>query len=408
MKVFEGHRVPIKAWTDGVPLEDSAMEQLVNLSSLPFIYKHIAVMPDVHWGMGSTVGSVIPTVNAIIPAAVGVDIGCGMMAVKTPLNASHLPDNLFNIRSQIESAVPHGRTNDGGANDRGAWHDVPNISKLSFFVIQEKYERMLSKHPDINTKKHPAHHLGTLGTGNHFIELCLDQNNDVWVMLHSGSRGIGNRIGNYFISKAKQEMAKYFLDKYLPDNDLAYLVEHTEIFDDYVNAVEWAQNFALQNRIVMMNNVIEVLKMNFPHIIFDEKTFETAINCHHNYVQKERHFGSTVWLTRKGAVSAQQDELGIIPGSMGVQSFIVKGKGNRESFNSCSHGAGRAMGRNEAKKRFTLDDHIKATEGVECRKDIDVIDETPAAYKDINAVMEAQTDLVDIVYTLKQVICVKG
>jgi tRNA-splicing ligase RtcB len=408
MIVRNGSRVPIKSWTEGVQVEDIAMQQLFNLSSMPFIYKHVAAMPDVHWGMGATVGSVIATRGAIIPAAVGVDIGCGMMAVKTPIKAEYLPDSLLSLRSQIEASVPHGRTNDGGHGDRGAWHDVPAISQLSSLLIQDKYDRIIEKHPSIKTKKHHSHHMGTLGTGNHFIELCLDQNDDVWIMLHSGSRGIGNRIGTYFINAAKEEMHKYYLDNYIPDNDLAFLVEKSDIFNDYIMAVDWAQEFALQNRICMMNNVINILESNFPELIFDKGCFETAINCHHNYVSKEMHFGKDVLLTRKGAVSAKVGELGIIPGSMGAKSFIVRGKGNRESFMSCSHGAGRSMGRNEAKKRFTLDDHIKATEGVECRKDIDVIDETPGAYKDIDAVMAAQSELVDIVYTLKQVLCVKG
>lgn len=408
MKLINGGHVPIKAWIDHVSIEDVAIDQLINVSKMPFIHKHIAVMPDVHWGMGATVGSVIATDKAIIPAAVGVDIGCGMMALKTPIKAKYLPDNLFDIRSQIEEAIPHGRTNDGGIGDRGAWHDIPTKNKMSFLLIQDRYDILLKKHPGIATKKHPAHHMGTLGTGNHFIELCLDQNDDVWIMLHSGSRGIGNRIGNYFISKAKQEMEKYFIDKYIPDKDLSYLVENTEIFDDYVMSVEWAQNFALQNRVCMMDSIIIVLQKNFPELIFNKDNFETAINCHHNYVQKEKHFGKNIWLTRKGAVDASKGNLGIIPGSMGAKSFIVRGKGNIESFHSCSHGAGRSMGRTEAKKRFTLEDHIKATEGVECRKDEEVLDETPMAYKDIDDVMASQEDLVEIVYKLKQVICVKG
>jgi tRNA-splicing ligase RtcB len=408
MRVFEGKNVPIKAWIDYVDIEDQALQQLVNLSSMPFIYKHVAAMPDVHWGMGATIGSVIATEKAIIPAAVGVDIGCGMMAVKTPLNANDLPDNLFDIRSKIEAAVPHGRTNQGGDGDRGAWHNIHPLGELSFLLMKEEYESIIEKYPLLKPKKNPAHHLGTLGTGNHFIEICLDQNQDVWVMLHSGSRGIGNKIGVFFISKAKEEMQKYYIDKHISDIDLSYLVEHTEIFDDYIKAVNWAQKFAFENRVIMMSNIIGILSESFPDKIFEYHTFETAINCHHNYVEKERHFGKNVWLTRKGAVRARKDDLGIIPGSMGAKSFIVRGKGNLESFHSCSHGAGRSMGRNEAKKRFTLEDHIKATEGVECRKDQDVIDETPMAYKDIDNVMKSQEDLVDIIYTLKQVVCIKG
>lgn len=409
MKVIQDGGLPIKMWTDGVPVEDSAINQLVNLSRMPFVHSHIAAMPDVHWGMGSTVGSVIATHKAIIPAAVGVDIGCGMFAKKTRLTANDLPDNLFELRCKIENAVPHGRTNDGGVGDRGAWHDIQDWMNPSINLLSTGYLKLLDKTPELKPRKQPWHHLGTLGTGNHFIELCLDQNNDVWIMLHSGSRGIGNRIGSYFISQAKREMEKYYLDKYIPDVDLSYLVEHTEVFNDYVEAVNWAQEFAVLNRSIMMKSVMDILIETFPgkYPLF-KLDDAVAVNCHHNYVAMEKHFGKHVWLTRKGAVSAKRDELGIIPGSMGAKSFIVRGKGNLESFQSCSHGAGRSMGRNEAKKRFTIDDHIKATEGVECRKDESVIDETPMAYKDIDAVMAAQSDLVDIVYTLKQIVCVKG
>ena len=274
--------------------------------------------------------------------------------------------------------------------------------------MEKVYSEIIEKTPALKPKKHPVHHMGTLGTGNHFIEICLDQNDDAWLMLHSGSRGVGNKIGSYFIQAAKEEMQRYYIDNYLPDKDLSYLVEKTEIFDDYVKAVSWAQNFAHLNRTMIMTSVINVLMRLYPDKFLLNETPEIAVNCHHNYVQMERHFGKNIFLTRKGAVSAKLGEMGIIPGSMGAKSFIVRGKGNRESFMSCSHGAGRAMGRNEAKKRFTLADHIKATEGVECRKDIDVIDETPMAYKDIDDVMKSQEDLVDIVYTLKQVLCVKG
>lgn len=402
-KVIEGENVPIKAWVNGVQLEDEALKQLKHISSLPFIHRHIAVMPDVHAGKGSTVGSVIPTYGAIIPAAVGVDIGCGMMAVKTNLKASDLPDNLFGVRSNIEAAVPHGRTANGGPGDRGAWGTTPLVVDTAFKTLDDGLNRIVDKHPKIKqASERAANHLGTLGTGNHFVELCLDENDDVWVMLHSGSRGIGNRIGSYFIEIAKQEMERYFIS--LPDKDLSYLPEGTEHFNDYVAAVGWAQGFAMANRRVMMANVLDALRKTFPTVTADD----IAVNCHHNYVQKERHLGKDVFLTRKGAVSAQKDELGIIPGSMGAKSFIVRGRGNHESFCSCSHGAGRKMSRTEAKRTFTLADHIAATAGVECRKDEDVIDETPAAYKDIDAVMAAQADLVEIVHTLRQVVCVKG
>lgn len=407
-KVFEGDRVPIKAWVNGVQLEDEAMKQLKHLAGLPFVHKHIAVMPDVHAGKGSTVGSVIPTYGAIIPAAVGVDIGCGMMAVKTNITAKQLPDNLFGIRTDIEAAVPHGRTANGGPGDRGAWGNPPPVVEMAFTSssgtsLKTGLDQIIDKHPKIKQAgERAANHLGTLGTGNHFVEICLDEHDAVWIMLHSGSRGIGNRIGSYFIEIAKQEMERFFIS--LPDKDLSYLPEGTDHFNDYVAAVGWAQGFAMANRRVMMTNVIDALKKTFPWLAADT----IAVNCHHNYVAKERHLGKDVFLTRKGAVSAKKDELGIIPGSMGTKSFIVRGKGNHESFCSCSHGAGRKMSRTEAKKTFTLADHIKATAGVECRKDEDVIDETPMAYKDIDAVMAAQADLVEIVHTLRQVVCVKG
>lgn len=409
MEIFKTGRVPVKCWTEGVQLEDEAKKQLENLSQMPFVHKHIAVMPDVHWGMGSTIGSVIPTRGAIIPAAVGVDIGCGMMAVKTPLRASDLPDNLFDLRTRIESAVPHGRTNNGGPGDRGAWHDIPSrVLTMIHEELMHDYYLIIGKRPAIEPKGIPWRHMGTLGGGNHFIELCLDENQDVWIMLHSGSRGIGNKIGMYFIERAKEEMLKYHIDTYLPDMDLAYLVEKSELYGDYMFALHWAQRFASLNRSVMMENVWNVLSRSFPGRLVDYDPKETAVNCHHNYVAKENHFGSNVWITRKGAVRARDGDLGIIPGSMGAKSFIVRGKGNPESFHSCSHGAGRKMSRHKAKKLFSLEDHIKATEGVECRKDDDVIDETPMAYKDIDAVMAAQADLIEIVHTLKQVVCVKG
>jgi tRNA-splicing ligase RtcB len=400
--IIESSAAPIKAWTRGVPIEGAAMGQLRNVASLPFIHSHIAVMPDVHWGMGATVGSVIPTIGAIIPAAVGVDIGCGMMAVRTSIRAEHLPDNLHGVRTAIEAAVPHGRTDNGGRNDVGAWSDAPPISASRRWAdLEAGYLAVIEKNPKATHPRGPGH-LGTLGTGNHFIELCLDEAGDVWVMLHSGSRGVGNRFGSYFIERAKADMKRWFIN--LPDKDLAYFPEGSDGFNDYVKAVSWAQRYARANREVMMEEVLGVLRAIFP----DLETSAEAVNCHHNYVSRERHFGKDVFVTRKGAVRAGEGELGIIPGSMGARSFIVRGKGNRESFCTCSHGAGRAMSRTEAKRRFTLEDHARATQGVECRKDAGVIDETPMAYKDIDAVMAAQADLVDIVHTLRQVVCVKG
>lgn len=394
----------IKAWVDGVQLEEGAKDQLLNMAGMPFIHRHLAVMPDVHRGKGACIGSVIATKKAIIPAACGVDIGCGMVACKTNINANDLPDNLKLMRDNIERAIPHGRTDRGGRNDRGAWHDVPDHVAKAWALMESGYKVITDKHPKVNRGK-TAEQLGSMGSGNHFAELCLDQNNDVWLMLHSGSRGVGNRIGQYFINLAKKDMERWFIN--LPDKDLSYFPEGTEHFDDYIEAVSWAQNFARVNRDLMMDAAIKAV--SYTHgIPADFTATQRVVNCHHNYVSRENHFGENVLITRKGAVSAKKDEWGIIPGSMGAKSFIVVGKGNRESFHSCSHGAGRVMSRTEAKKRFTIDQHIKATEGVECRKDAGVIDETPAAYKDIEAVMRAQSDLVTIVYTLKQVLCVKG
>lgn len=403
--LIDGGVVPIKAWITGVPLEPEARKQLLNVAQLPFIYKHVAVMPDVHWGRGATVGSVIPTIGAIVPAAVGVDIGCGMIAARTTLRADQLPEDLKPIRHAIEKAVPHGRTHDGGRGDRGAWKEIPRTQVNAWSGLLPAFQEILERHPKLD-KGHvnTVNHLGTLGTGNHFIEICLDEQDMVWIMLHSGSRGIGNRIGTYFIELAKKDMER--IQANLPDKDLAYFTEGTEYFQDYVDAVSWAQNFARVNRDLMLKAVIKA--MQSCKGVREFKITDEAINCHHNYVQEEEHFGQRVLVTRKGAVRAGRGEFGIIPGSMGTDSYIVRGLGNPESFESCSHGAGRAMSRGEAKRRFTLDDHIKATAGVECRKDEEVIDETPAAYKPIAAVIEAQNDLIEVVHRLKQVVCVKG
>jgi tRNA-splicing ligase RtcB len=401
--IESGRGVPIKAWTRGVPLEPEAEQQLRNVASLPIVYKWVAAMPDVHWGMGATIGSVIPTQGAIIPAAVGVDIGCGMMAVHTTLNARHFPDSLRTIRSTIEQAVPHGRTNNGQKHDRGAWWNIPQHHLKEWGRLKPTYDEILAKHPKLN-RGNDVNHLGTLGTGNHFIEVCVDTQESVWLMLHSGSRGVGNRIGTYFIELAKRDMRKWMRN--LPDVNLSYLKEGTESFDDYVQAVQWAQDFAMTNRRLMMDNLVQAIRGSGEVPPFE--TTHEVVNCHHNYVTVESHYGQEVWVTRKGAVRARTGDMGIIPGSMGTRSYIVQGKGNPESFHSCSHGAGRAMSRGEAKRRFTIADHEQATNGVECRKDKDVIDETPGAYKPIDAVMQAQKDLVEIVHTLRQVVCVKG
>lgn len=395
--------VPIKAWTKGVQFEADAEQQLRNIARLPFIHRWVAAMPDVHLGKGATVGSVVPTLGAIIPAAVGVDIGCGMMAVKTSLSATDLPESLGSIRSAVEAAVPHGRTDNGGSNDRGAWGAPPEAVLSAWPGLAPRLDAIVAKHPKIG-KGNNVNHLGTLGTGNHFIEICLDEADSVWVMLHSGSRGIGNKIGSYFIELAKTEMRRYFIN--LPDADLAYLPEGSRYFDDYVEAVGWAQDFARRNRDLMMKAVLAAIAADPSIPPFTSDLL--AVNCHHNYVEREHHFGKNVFVTRKGAVRARLGDLGIIPGSMGARSYIVRGLGNEESFTSCSHGAGRAMSRTEARRRFTVADHAQATAGIECRKDEDVIDETPAAYKPIDAVMEAQRDLVEVLHTLRQIVCVKG
>jgi tRNA-splicing ligase RtcB len=384
----------IKEWTEGVPVEHSARQQLYQTASLNIVTPHIAVMPDVHYGRGSTVGSVIPTVGAIIPAAVGVDIGCGMMAVMLSIKGQDLPDDLPRFRSEIEQAIPLGMS----------CHGESVVSDNVWSHMRLRLDNILKKHPKLKDGKDPALHVGTLGGGNHFIEVCLDTQDNVWVMLHSGSRNVGNRIGTYFIEKAKSHMD--MLGVKLPNRDLAYLTQGTQEFEDYVEALQWAQDYARLNRDVMMDLTLKALRKvpRMPRF----KVTELAVNCHHNYVSIEHHYGQDLYVTRKGAVKAGVGDLGIIPGSMGAKSFIVRGKGNPESFCSCSHGAGRTMSRSEAKRSFTLKDHRTATQGVECRKDKDVIDETPQAYKDIDAVMTAQSDLVEVLYTLKQIVCVKG
>lgn len=411
----EGSR-PIKAWVgnkpmDGATYEDvvmngatepdieaSALTQLKNLARLPFIHSNgVAVMPDVHAGKGSTIGTVIATDKAIIPAAVGVDIGCGMNAVRLTLMAHQLPESLSALRDAIEKAVPVG-------NDMHL--DKPEVYGPIFGQsLFDGYSSLIEKHPKLAADNNrTSRQLGTLGGGNHFIEICLDEKDYVWIMLHSGSRGIGNKIGTHFISKAKENMAKFFIS--LPDDDLAYLPEDTDDFNDYVEAVHWAQNYALENRRIMMQAVISALQGVMPGMpVFAS---EEAVSCHHNYVEKENHFGRNLWVTRKGAVRARVGDLGIIPGSMGQKSYIVRGKGNLESYCSCSHGAGRTMSRAEAKRRFSLTDLIAQTDGVECRKDADVIDEIPGAYKPLDLVMENQKDLVEVVHTLRAVLCVKG
>lgn len=395
-------QAPIKAWTQGVPVEPGALSQLRQLASLPIVHSHIAVMPDVHIGKGATIGSVMASVNAVIPAAVGVDIGCGMLAAKTSLRATDLPDELTAIRAAFEAAVPHGRSLSRHKRDKGAWGEIPTLVATEWQQLQPAFAALVARHPALEKTNHMTH-LGTLGTGNHFLELCLDETGAVWLMLHSGSRGVGNFIGHYFIELAKKDMQQHQIQ--LPDVDLAYLQAGSQHFADYIAAVEWAQDYAAKNRQIMLTNAIAALKKVLKR---DFSAAEMAVNCHHNYVTREHHFDKDCYITRKGAVRAGKGELGIIPGSMGAQSFIVRGLGNPDSFESCSHGAGRIMSRTAAKKAFNIADQIKATAGVECRKDEGVLDEIPYAYKDINAVMAAQSDLVEVVHTLKQLVCVKG
>ena len=401
-EVIGGKAGPIKMWTKGVPVDEKAKEQLMKTAQMPFIHKWLAVMPDVHVGKGSTIGSVIPTKGAIIPAAVGVDIGCGMMAARTSLTAEDLPENLFELRCAIEEAVPHGRVVNRNKRDKGAWDEIPEKTAMAWKNLERDFKRITDITPKLE-KTNNIVHLGTLGTGNHFVEMCLDEDDRVWIMLHSGSRGVGNAIGTHFIELAKKDMQRWMIN--LPDKDLAYFPEGTDHFNDYVFAVEWAQNFARTNREIMMAHTIEAVRKVITKP-FDAEV--EAINCHHNYVTKENHYGENIFVTRKGAVRARKGDMGIIPGSMGAKSYIVRGLGNEESFCSCSHGAGRVMSRTEAKKRVSIEEHIEAVKGVECRTDADVVDETPSAYKDIDKVMEAQKDLVEVVYILKQVLCVKG
>jgi tRNA-splicing ligase RtcB len=393
----EGSR-PITLWTEQI--EDAALQQLKNIARLPFIDPHgVAAMPDVHYGIGATVGSVLATRRAIIPAAVGVDIGCGMMAVRLAgARAEDLPDGLAQIRAEIEHTVPTGFEKHSPAqrNDKAA-----AALYAEFRWLEEKHPKAFARRKD-PADAIIASQFGSLGGGNHFIELCLDEAGALWVMLHSGSRGIGNAIGQYFIALAREDMRRHRIN--LPDRDLAYLTEGTAHFDDYVRAVGWAQAYARDNRDEMMRRILIVLHRHLPPF----RAREEAINCHHNYVEQEEHFGRSVWLTRKGAIRAGKGELGIVPGSMGQRSYIVRGLGNAESYHSCAHGAGRRMGRKEARRQFTVGDLAAQTDGVECRKDDAVLDEIPGAYKDIDEVMARQRDLVEIVHTLKQVLCVKG
>lgn len=402
--------VPVFMWNKGVNIEEEAINQLKNIATLPFVHKHVAVMPDCHYGIGAPVGSVFPSLGAVVPSLVGVDIGCGMIAAKTNITKKDLLSvDLAAVRMAVEKAVPMGRTNNGQQGDRGAWGSVPqDIVDIWYDKLHGDFNSITDGYPTL-AQGNLVNHLGTLGTGNHFIEAQLEVDSDgvstedspVWIMLHSGSRGPGNRIGQYYIKKAKALMEQFHIK--LPDKDLAYFPQGTEGYKDYLAALEWAQKFAFINRQIMLGRTLGAINS-----VISGVKVEQEINTHHNYASIEKHFGETVILTRKGAIDASKDKLGIIPGSMGTKSYIVKGLGNRMSFNSCSHGAGRAMSRTQAKKMFSIEDHAKATEGVECRKDVDVVDETPAAYKSIDAVIEAERDLVEPVTIVKQILCCKG
>jgi tRNA-splicing ligase RtcB len=369
---------------------------------MPFLFRHLAAMPDTHLGVGATIGTVLPTRDACIPSAVGVDLGCGMIAQQTTLKRedfAHIA--LPGLRAAIEAAVPCGRTNNGGKGDVGAWSIVPlDIQCVWNTQFAESYEEMCQKHPGMRSRNN-VNQLGTLGTGNHFIELSEDESGHVWIVLHSGSRGLGNKIGTYFTDVAKSLCKRWFIN--LPDPDLAYLPIHTQEFKDYKNAVTLAQKFAWENRLIMLGSVFNVLvKAGLAVHALD------TVHCHHNYISWERHFGENIMVTRKGAVRVQRGERGIIPGSMGARTYIVEGLGNRESFCTCSHGAGRAMGRRQAERTFTVAEHAAATAGIECDKSADTLDETPKAYKDIEAVMAAQSDIVSTLFILKQFLNVKG
>ncbi len=395
MQTLTEQRVPVLIWTNDI--EVRAKEQLSNVASLPFIHHHVAAMPDVHVGMGATIGSVIATHKAIIPAAVGVDIGCGMLACQLSLTANDIDEKLLQkVFHQITRDVPVGRNQH---KDDRALVDAAKPFDARLTAMTQKHPELLKSFGKFSNW---VSQMGTLGGGNHFIEICLDENNQVWVMLHSGSRGIGNGIADYFIQLARKDMERLMTN--LPDRDLAYFTEGTEYFDDYVEAVHWAQEYAYQNRQSMLDLVLAGMRRLLPEFT----VISEVVNCHHNYVAVEHHYGENVYVTRKGAIRAREGDLGIIPGSMGAKSFIVRGKGNPESFTSCAHGAGRRMSRTAAEQQFTQDDLIKQTEGVICRKDKRVIDEIPGAYKDIGQVMENQSDLVEVLHTLKQVVCVKG
>ena len=394
-QVMTDQRVPVKIWTDDV--DERSKAQLANIARLPFVHHHVAAMPDVHLGIGATIGSVIATHKAIIPAAVGVDIGCGMVAARLSIAANDLDEKaLQKVFDQISRDVPVGRAQH---TDSRVLADAARPFEPGLKVLTDRHPELLKAFGKFSKW---ANQMGTLGGGNHFIEVCLDEADQVWVMLHSGSRGIGNAIATYFIELARKDMERWMIQ--LPDRDLAYFPEGSEYFADYVEAVHWAQEYAMQNRQSMLELVLAALTRHLPPFTVTTE----AVNCHHNYVAKEHHFGENVWVTRKGTIRAREGDLGIVPGSMGARSFIVRGKGSAESFCSSAHGAGRRMSRRAAEKQFNVSDVVQQTQGVICRKDKGVIDEIPGAYKDIDEVMANQSDLTEIPHTLKQVVCVKG
>ena len=383
----------ILSWLPEDQIEDSALQQIRNLSELPFIFRHVAVMPDCHFGMGATVGSCIPTLRAIIPAAVGVDIGCGMIAVKTPLVKDDLPEDLSDLRKAIEEQIPlsagrYNRSVKKTARERVGQLEAQaaELDRLDFY---DKVDR--------NWRKQ----LGSLGSGNHFIEIVLDEEDSVWAFLHSGSRGIGNKLATLHIKTAKALMQKWYIN--LPDADLAYLVEDTPEFDDYMTDLLWAQDFAKLNREEMIERILKILQYRFGE--FEEVE---RIQCHHNFTQREHHFGKNVLVSRKGAIEAREDQLGLIPGSMGTASYVVRGKGNMASLNTAPHGAGRSLSRNKARSSFTMEDFDQYMEGIEVRRSEAFLDELPGAYKNIDLVMEQSRDLVDVVHTFRQIVNVKG
>lgn len=384
--------VPVKIWSPIETVESEALDQLENLSKLPFVFSHVAVMPDVHVGKGATVGSVVPTIGAIIPSAVGVDVGCGMYAYKTDLKVDAISGKLKEIRKALESKIPTGKNSNyhilKSVENRQCWKDTESIELIKNLGIEKDFGRVMSQ-------------LGTLGGGNHFIEVCVDKTDNVWLMLHSGSRNVGNRVANHFMKRAQELCETWKIS--LPDRDLAYLAEGTQEFKDYMQALNWSQLYASENRQEMMDRAVAVL-----HEIAGDFKSDFHVNCHHNYTEMENHFGKNVLVTRKGAIRARSDDFGIIPGSMGTKSFIIKGKGNADSFCSASHGAGRIMSRTKAKATYTMKDFMAQTDGVECRKDDGVLDEIPGAYKNINDVIENESDLVEVLYELKQIVCVKG